>query len=59
MSAHKLYWKVRDQLVEWGVITRPRCYMRRQPAGMVRRRLTARGTPKRFRHVSLARLLDC
>jgi len=57
MTTHKLYWKVRDALVSWGVVDRPRFYMRRKPVGSVRASLQGRGTRRRFRRVSLQRLL--
>jgi hypothetical protein len=57
MSALTLYWKVRDRLVEWGLLARPRFYMKRHAPGAVRSRLTGRGTRLRFRRVSLQRLL--
>lgn len=55
--AIRLYWKVRDRLVEWGFLAGPRFYMQRHPAGTVRSRLIGRGSSKRLRRVSLQRLL--
>jgi hypothetical protein len=57
MSAQKILRKVRDTLVEWGIVDRPRFSMRRRPAGAVRSRLMGRGNPNRFRRTSLQRLL--
>jgi hypothetical protein len=57
MSAQQILRKVRDTLVEWGFVSRPRFYMRRHPAGAVRNRLIGRGVARRFRRTSLQRLL--
>ena len=57
MSAHKLYWKVHDVLVAWGLVDRPRFYMRRRAVGEVRAQLMGRGSRRRVRRVSLQRLL--
>ena len=57
MTAQKILWKVRDALVEWGLVSRPRFYLRRHPAGTVRAQLMGRGSARRFRRTSLARLL--
>lgn len=59
MSAQTFMRKVREQLVTWGLVSRPRprFYLRRQEVGSVRGRLTGRGSAKRMRHVSLRRLL--
>jgi len=57
MTAHKIYWKVRDTLVALGVVSGPRFYMSRQPVGTIRERLAHRGSRRRLRRVSLARLL--
>ena len=58
MSVHKLYWTVRDALVSWGLIDRPRFYMQRYPAGEIRDRLAGRGSCRRLRRMSLRRLLN-
>ncbi|HEU4752392.1 MAG TPA: hypothetical protein VFU47_04715 [Armatimonadota bacterium] len=58
MTAHKIYWKVRDALVEWGLVSRPRFYLQRHAAGAVRSQLMGRGTSRRFRRTSLPRLLN-
>ena len=58
MSAHKLYWTVRDVLVNWGLIDRPRFYMQRHEAGSIRDRLATRGSCRRIRRLSLRRLLN-
>jgi hypothetical protein len=52
-----IYWKVRDALVAWGVVSRPRFYMQRHPVGTVRARLRGRGTSRRTRRLSLPQLL--
>lgn len=57
MSAHKLYWTVREKLIDWGMVTRPSFHLRRHRVGTTRARLTGRGTCRRMRHVSLQRLL--
>lgn len=57
MTVNTLYWKVRDTLVGWGVLERPRFYMERQDVGAVRRSLQGRGSRQRIRRVSLQRLL--
>lgn len=57
MSVHKLYWKVRDQLVDWGVIEAPRFYMQRQRVGANRQRMLNRGACPRMRRLSLPQLL--
>jgi len=56
-AAHKVYWSVRDTLVTWGLVARPKSSMQRLPAGTNRRRLSGRGSRRRMRHVSLQRLL--
>lgn len=58
MTAQKLFWKVRDTLVAWGIVSRPRFYMQRRGVGGVRSRLTGRGTSRRLRRTSLRRLLS-
>lgn len=58
MSAHKLYWSVRDVLVNWGLVDRPRFYMQRQEVGSIRERLSTRGSRRRIRRLSLRRLLN-
>jgi hypothetical protein len=57
MSTSTIYWKVRDTLVNWGVLSRPRFTLRRQPVGAVRAALSAGSGRRRFRRVPLARLL--
>jgi hypothetical protein len=57
MSAQQLFYKFRDTLVSWGVVSRPRFYMRRQPAGAVRARMQGRGRRRWMRRISLCRLL--
>lgn len=52
-----IWWRVREVLVNWGFLPRPRFYLVRQPLGHSRRRLQAAGRIRRFRRVSLARLL--
>ena len=56
-AAHKMYWSVRDALVTWGLVAKPKFSMQRLPKGTNRRRLTGRGSHRRMRHVSLQRLL--
>lgn len=57
MVAQRIILKVRDRLVEWGLMTPPRFYLSRHPVGAVRTRLQGRGSARRFRHTSLQRLL--
>jgi hypothetical protein len=56
-AARKIFWKVRDALVEMGVVSRPRFYMRRCTVGENRERLAHRGSSRRIRRTSLKRLL--
>ncbi len=56
MSAQKIYWKVRDTLVAWGMVSRPRFYMERQAVGHNRGRLARQPRVRRIRRTSLARL---
>jgi hypothetical protein len=56
MSVSNLYFRVRDKLVDWGLISRPRFYMQRHAAGATRNRLALRGA-RRFRRRAPARLL--
>lgn len=51
------WWRLRDQLVAWGLLPKPRFYLVRQPLGHCRRRTLAGARTRRFRRVSLARLL--
>lgn len=53
----KIYWKVRDTLVQWGIVSPPRFYMERHEPGTVRQRLCGRGTHRRTRRTSLCRLI--
>jgi len=57
MTTHKLYFKVRDTLVSWGVVSRPRFYLERRATGSVRESLQGRGSRRRLRRTSLQRLL--
>jgi hypothetical protein len=57
MTVNKIYFKVRDLLVAWGVVEGPRFYMQRHAAGSVRGRLTGRGTRKRIRRLALPVLM--
>jgi hypothetical protein len=57
MTAHKIYWKVRETLVTLGFVPRKRSLMQRQPVGECRSRLTGRGSRRRFRRIPLSRLL--
>lgn len=57
MSTHKLYFGIRDALMAYGVVPRPRFYLKRHPVGAVRQRLTGRGSARRFRRVTLNCLL--
>lgn len=58
MLLQKVYWKVRDLLVAWGVVAPPRFYLRRHPAGTVRNRLCRSAARHRSRRRSLAQLLS-
>lgn len=58
MSAQTIIRKVREQLVTWGLVSRPRFYLHRCAVGSVRGRLTGRGSARRFRRVPLRRLLE-
>jgi hypothetical protein len=55
---HRLYWKSRDLLVAWGLLTMPQFRMRRHHAGVTRSPRMEIGTRRRIRHVSLRRLLS-
>ena len=57
MSATLIYRKLRDTLVDWGWVARPRFYLRRQRVGAVRASLMGRGSSRRMRRTSLQRLL--
>lgn len=58
MSAQTIIRKVREKLVTWGLVAKPRFYLHRCTAGSVRNRLTGRGSRRRFRRVPLRRLLE-
>lgn len=57
MSAHRIFFAVRDRLVELGLVSRPRFYMQRRPVGSARRRLVGCGRRPRMRRLPLKRLL--
>ncbi len=58
MSAQTLIRKMREHLVSWGLVAKPRFYLNRHAAGAVRNRLTGRGSSRRMRRLSLRRLLE-
>ena len=57
MSTQSIVRKVREALVNLGVVDPPRFYMRRRPIGYTRHRGQGRGVARRIRRTSLSRLL--
>ena len=58
MTISSLFFKVRDRMVEWGWVERPRFYLQRHAAGETRDRLSRRGTRTWRRRTALRRLVE-
>jgi hypothetical protein len=57
MSTNQIYFKLRDVLVDLGVVSRPKFHLRRHAPGAVRGRLAHRRPRRWMRRLSLCQLL--